>query len=186
MIKSIIFDLYNSIRTGLKLSVAFILVGMPVVVFTRFIFGVSVDEATAFIGIPLMLTYVVWRLARIFFAPSDRIGVGITIGSNRVDIVRIGIVVFGIPFMILGLVSTFLYRLLGMEWSVQCGRIITLTVGVCALLACASLIISFCDFRKLSIMYKKSAPILVVYALAIPQRLKKSFVPDGTPHSKVA
>ena len=175
MIKLIAFSLYNSIRTGLKLSAVFVIIGFPVMLFTRLVFGVSADESTAFVVVPLTLTYVAWRLLRIVCVPLDVIK--IKVAGTVPQVVMIGIVSFGVPMMFIEICSMIAYTLLGALWAANAARILTIALGAATLVSCFSLMVSVCDLDRLSSLYRAITPILIAHALGVPRRIKNAIVP---------
>ncbi len=61
---------WGSLRSGLRLAVAFFLCGVVGIPLLHRTFGMRVEEATAMLAVPLIVLYVIWRTLRIFFSPE--------------------------------------------------------------------------------------------------------------------
>src|SRR5690349_4796605 len=82
---SMILNRYkNTLVTALKLSVVFIILGLPAALFAIHVYDAPPGEAATYAAVPLMVVYVMWRTLRIFFAPGDKIEIRISGGAPEV------------------------------------------------------------------------------------------------------
>jgi hypothetical protein len=117
--RATIFRGLGSLRStflgAFKLALVYVAIGLLALPILDFGFGVPFDQATAFLAVPLLLLYVIWRISRMFLSPTDKYVLHIQATGAIVSVVAM---LFAcVSLLIVAGLSAPVYFWLGLDWA---------------------------------------------------------------------